>query len=65
MSQTLADWRSQELNARLSAQAEAIHPDSDSLTDFQEDYLAARRSVLESLTPRERGQLAKSLIATT
>ena len=65
LSQTLADWRSQELNARLSAQAEAIHPDSDSLTDFQEDYLAARRSVLESLTPRERGQLAKSLIATT
>jgi phospholipase C len=65
LSQTLADWRSQELDARLSAQAEAIHPDSDSLTDFQEDYLAARRSVLESLTPRERGQLAKSLIATT
>jgi hypothetical protein len=47
------------------AQAEPIHPDADSLTDFQEDYLAARRNVLESLTPRERGLLAKSLVATT
>jgi phospholipase C len=65
LSGSLADWRSRELEARLSAQAEAIHPDAESLTDFQEDYLAARQSVLESLTPRERGQLARSLIATT
>jgi phospholipase C len=64
LSQALAEWRVQELDARLSAQVEPIHPDAESLTDFQEDYLAARRSVLESLTPRERGKLAKALIAT-
>ena len=60
----LADWRAAALRARLAAQHEAIQPDREALTDFQEDYLDARRAVFDSLTSTERRRLAESLTAT-
>jgi phage I-like protein len=36
-------------------------PDPAALTDFQEDYMAAREAVLDSMTPAERAEAAKAL----
>jgi len=38
-----------------------VPPDPAALTDFQEDYIAAREAVLDSMTPRERAEAAKAL----
>jgi hypothetical protein len=38
-----------------------VPPDRAALTDFQEDYMAAREAVLDSMTPSERAQAAKAL----
>jgi hypothetical protein len=54
----LGDWREEALRAELEAQDGPLPPDAEGLTDFQKDYLAARASVLASLTPDERARLA-------
>jgi phospholipase C len=54
----LGEWRADALRAELEAQDKALPPDVESLTDFQQDYLAARAAVLASLSPDERTKLA-------
>jgi phospholipase C len=54
----LGDWRAEALRASLEAQDGALAPETESLTDFQKDYLDARDAVLASLTPGERARLA-------
>jgi phospholipase C len=52
----LADWRADALRAEVRVQDRAIAPDPDALTDFQEDYVAARQAVINSLSPEERAR---------
>jgi phospholipase C len=54
----LAAWRADALHEELRLPDEGIQPAPESLTDFQEDYLAAREEVLSSLTSEERARLA-------
>jgi hypothetical protein len=61
LASALADWRADELRAHVEAQGEAVAPDPVTLTDFQEDYVAARDGVLRSMTPQERARAAGSL----
>jgi hypothetical protein len=44
-------------------QSKAVAPDPVVLTDFQEDYLASREAVLDSLTPEERARAAAAVTA--
>jgi phospholipase C len=61
LASSLADWRADSLRAEVEVQGEAVAPDPDVLTDFQEDYTAARDGVLRSMTPQERARAAGSL----
>jgi phospholipase C len=57
----LRRWRAESLQEEVAVQSEAVPPDPAALTDFQEDYIAAREAVLDSMTPRERAEAAKAL----
>jgi phospholipase C len=57
----LTDWRADSLRSELAVQDGALQPEPGSLTDFQQDYLAARAEVLSSLTLEERARLAGAL----
>jgi phospholipase C len=61
LASALGDWRADSLRAEVEIQSEAVAPDPVVLTDFQEDYIAAREAVLESLTPTERARAAAAL----
>jgi hypothetical protein len=61
LASALGDWRADSLRAEVEIQSEAVAPDPVVLTDFQEDYVAAREAVLESLTPTERARAAAAL----
>jgi phospholipase C len=61
LASSLADWRADSLRAEVEIQGEAVAPDPIVLTDFQEDYAAARDGVLRSMTPQERARAAGSL----
>jgi phospholipase C len=57
----LGDWRADALRAEVEVQGEAVAPDPEVLTDFQEDYIASRQAVLDSLAPAERAKAAAAL----
>jgi phospholipase C len=57
----LGDWRADALRAQVEVEGDAVAPDPVVLTDFQEDYVAAREAVLESMTPTERAKAASVL----
>jgi hypothetical protein len=57
----LRRWRAESLQEEVAVQRDAVPPDPAALTDFQEDYIAAREAVLDSMTPRERAEAAKAL----
>ena len=57
----LRRWRAESLQEELDVQGDAVPPDPEALTDFQEDYIAAREAVLNSMTTSERAQAAKAL----
>jgi phospholipase C len=57
----LRRWRADSLQEEVRVQRDAVPPDPVALTDFQEDYMAAREAVLDSMTPRERAEAAKAL----
>jgi hypothetical protein len=61
LASALRTWRADSLRSKLEVQGEAVAPDPDVLTDFQEDYLAAREAVLDSMTPTERARNATAL----
>jgi phospholipase C len=61
LASALGDWRADALRAEVAVEGEAVAPDPVVLTDFQEDYVAAREAVLESLTPQERAEAASAL----
>ena len=65
LADALAPWRADALRSALEAQDEAVQPEPEALTDFQEDYLAARNEVLASLTPEERARLVETLGGST
>jgi phospholipase C len=58
---SLGDWPADELRARVAVEGDAVAPDPVVLTDFQQDYVAAREAVLASLTPQERARAAAAL----
>jgi phospholipase C len=60
LASALADWKADSLRAEVRVQSKAVAPDPVVLTDFQEDYLASREAVLNSLTPEERARAAAS-----
>jgi hypothetical protein len=57
----LSRWRAESLQEEVSVQRDAVPPDRAALTDFQEDYMAAREAVLDSMAPAERAEAAKAL----
>jgi phospholipase C len=61
LASALRDWRADALRAEVEVQGEAVAPDPVVLTDFQQDYVAAREAVLDSMTPQERAQAASAL----
>ena len=61
LADALAEWRADSLRAQLEVEGDAVAPDPAVLTDFQEDYLAAREAVLASLSPEERARAAAAL----
>jgi phospholipase C len=61
LASALGDWKTDSLRAEVEVQGEAVAPDPAVLTDFQEDYLAARENVLDSMTPTERARTATAL----
>ena len=61
LASALGDWRADALRAEIEVEGEAVAPDPAVLTDFQEDYVAARDGVLNSMTPKERARAAGSL----
>jgi phospholipase C len=61
LASALADWRADSLRAEVDTQGEAVAPDPVVLTDFQEDYIAAREAVLGSMTTSERARAAAAL----
>jgi hypothetical protein len=61
LADALAEWRADSLRAQLEVEGDAVAPDPAVLTDFQEDYLAAREAVLASLSPEERARAAVAL----
>jgi phospholipase C len=61
LASALGDWRADALRAEVQVQGEAVAPDPAVLTDFQEDYIAAREAVLASLTASERARAASAL----
>jgi phospholipase C len=61
LASTLGDWKADSLRAEVRVQSEAVAPDPVVLTDFQEDYLASRQAVLDSLTPEERARAAAAV----
>jgi phospholipase C len=61
LASALGDWRADALRAQVEVQGKAVAPDPVVLTDFQEDYVAARKAVLDSMTPRERAEAAAAL----
>jgi phospholipase C len=61
LASALGDWRADALRAEVQVQGEAVAPDPAVLTDFQEDYIAAREAVLASLTASERARAAAAL----
>jgi phospholipase C len=63
LASTLGRWRADALRAEVEIQGEAVAPEPAVLTDFQEDYIAAREAVLNSLTPQERARAAAALAA--
>jgi phospholipase C len=58
LASALGRWRADALRAEVEIQGEAVAPEPAVLTDFQEDYIAAREAVLNSLTPEERARAA-------
>jgi len=63
LASALGRWRADALRAEVEIQGEAVAPEPAVLTDFQEDYIAAREAVLNSLTPEERARAAVALAA--
>jgi phospholipase C len=63
LASALGRWRADALRAEVEIQGEAVAPEPAVLTDFQEDYIAAREAVLNSLTPQERARAAAALAA--
>ena len=63
LASALARWRADSLRAEVAVQGEAVAPEPAVLTDFQQDYIAARETVLASLTPEERARAAEALAA--
>jgi phospholipase C len=63
LASALGRWRADALRAEVEIQGEAVAPEPAVLTDFQEDYIAAREAVLNSLTPEERARAAAALAA--
>jgi hypothetical protein len=61
LASTLGDWRADSLRAEVRVQDRAIAPDPDALTDFQQDYVAARQAVINSLSPEERARAATTV----
>jgi phospholipase C len=61
LTSALRRWRADSLQEEVEVQKRAVPPDPAALTDFQEDYVAARTEVLDSMTKSERAQAAKSL----
>jgi phospholipase C len=61
LASSLGDWRADALREEVRVQRGAVPPDRDALTDFQEDYMAARDAVLGSMTPTERARAAAAL----
>jgi phospholipase C len=61
LASALADWKADSLRAEVRVQSQAVAPDPVVLTDFQEDYLASRQAVLNSLTPEERARAAAAV----
>jgi phospholipase C len=61
LASSLREWRADSLRAEVEVQGGAVAPDPVVLTDFQEDYVAAREAVLDSLTPSERARAAAAL----
>ncbi len=57
----LRRWRADSLQEEVRVQRDAVPPDPVALTDFQEDYIASREAVLDSMTPAERAKAAKAL----
>jgi phospholipase C len=57
----LRRWRADSLQEEIAVQRHALPPDPEALTDFQEDYIASREAVLDSMTPSERSKAAKAL----
>jgi phospholipase C len=57
----LQRWRADSLQEEVQVQKRAVPPDPAALTDFQEDYVAARTEVLDSMTQSERAKAAKAL----
>jgi phospholipase C len=63
LASALGRWRADALRSEVEIQGEAVAPEPAVLTDFQEDYIAAREAVLNSLTPEERARAAAVLAA--
>jgi phospholipase C len=61
LASTLADWKSDSLHAEVQAQSKGVAPEPEVLTDFQEDYIAARDAVLGSMTRAEQASAAEAL----
>ena len=61
LASALGDWRADSLRAEMKVQSKAVAPDPEVLTDFQDDYVAAREAVLTSMTTNERAQAATAL----
>ena len=57
----LSRWRAESLQEEVAVQRRSVPPDPAALTDFQEDYMASREAVLDSMTPSERAKAAKAL----
>jgi phospholipase C len=57
----LRRWRADSLQEEVAVQGDAVPPDPAALTDFQKDYIAARKAVLDSMTSSERAQAAQAL----
>jgi phospholipase C len=61
LASSLARWRADALRAEVAIQDKAVAPDPVVLTDFQEDYIDARGTVLASLSREERARAAAAL----
>ena len=57
----LRRWKADSLQEEMQMQRELLPPEPGALTDFQEDYVAARETVLDSMTPQEMARAAAAL----